>query len=557
MCISEQIDRQDSRNFANPPGRAKIDPGHGTVIKRLSSFISIGWTTGLYVTLAQLPLAGLCDARAETIDEAIAQALAHNPALQAADAQIGAADEVRNQAEGAYGPTLSLDVTHDYTSGDTIDGSYRVTRSGFGTTGALTLTQPLFTFGRLASGAGSAQAGQKIARANRESARQTLLLDVVTAYAQVRRDLELYQVAQQNRALLQSQHDMVQSRYDLRDATAPDVEQIAVRLAIASGRLADTHAQVEQSAARYRNLVGHYPRDLAPLPPTYALPAIEDLYSAAAEHSPDLAAAQLNELAARYQVAQARAATGPLLSGHVSAQREPLSAYENGPRYNAVVAGVTLSMPLYSGGQLSAAVHEAEARDRAAQHQVEQARRDVRENIAVSWGLTRAARERLPAYRQAVSNAERAVAGIRQQERAGIRTLREVLDATDDLLSARTLAAQAEADAVINLASALRAAGLLDEDLFQPRLPSQSAVGAGRPSPGLSSPDASLAPITRPRSGLPLRPAIAPVDGLFVSARTKPADVAHEADDTFDWPAVSADIPSPDGPLAPPMPIKR
>lgn len=473
----------------------------------------------------------------ETLADAVRAALAKNPSLAAADAQIRAADQGRNRAEGAYGPTLSLSVSHEYSRGTSIDPPFRQTRSGFATGGSLSLSQPLFTSGRLASGVASARIAQALARESQRVARQALLLDVITAYASVQRDLALYAVARQNKALLEQQQDIVLSRYKLHDATAPDLDQVAGQLAIATGRVVDSRAIVEQSAARFRNLVGHYPGNLAPMPELPPLAAKDLLYEEGVNHSPDFALAKLDELATRADLARARAERGPIINAHAAAQREPLSPYENGPRFNALVAGVTLTMPLYSSGQTISAIREAEQRNQAAQYQLEQASRDMREKIATNWNIAHAAQERLPIYHDAVEKAQRAVNGIQQQQRAGIRTLREVLDATSDLLSARILAAQTEADAAIGRATVLRTAGLLDESAVLPGsyLPTEDIVDTTSPTDNIPA-DPNEMPVTYPIAGLPLRPLLAPLDKAVVFTRVKSAPVEHEQDETYIWP---------------------
>ncbi|WP_260924811.1 TolC family protein [Novosphingobium sp. 9] len=479
-------------------------------------------------------------AHAETLPEAIAAALEQNPVLAAGKAQVRAADEVRNRTQGAYGPSLSVTVSHDYTLETDRDPPYASTQDGFATSGAVTLTQPLFTFGRLAAATLSAKAQQGLAREQLRAVRQTLILNVVAAYAALRRDLALESVARENRDLLTRQRAIIQARYDLRDATAPDLEQTAAQLALAEGRVLDARSAAEQSAARYRNLVGHYPADLQTIPSPPALPARTELEAQGIDASPDLAIARLQERIAAAALAAARAETGPTLSAHASAERTPFTPYANTSRSEALVAGVTLSMPLYSSGQLSAAVREAEARDQAAILQIEQAWRDMREAIAANQASAAAARERLPLYREAVRNAESAVAGIQEQERAGIRTLREVLDATTDLLTARTTLAQAEADALITQASALRAAGLLDDEtaLFAPAIDNVTPPDAHLPAPSLS-----LSPVTDNLAGLPLRPLIAPLDALAVSSHATPPKVHHEDDAPFIWPTLPSSTP--------------
>ncbi len=462
-------------------------------------------------------------ARADTLAEAVARAYERNPELQGNRALTRAADEVVTQAQGAYGPSLSVNASHEYTVRRTTLESRSVDDRGSGTTVAATLSQPLFTSGRLAAALDAAKAGRMVARANLRALSQQLILDVISAYASLQRDIALFDVATEIHALLQQQRDVTLARFNLRDSTQPDLDQTNSRLQIAAGRVIAARAAVENSAARYRNVVGVYPERLEPLPSLPGLPglpSLDVLYARAETNNPMLAAAKFTEYQSRSAVAAARAEMGPEVTAFSTAQRAPLTPFRNSDRTESITAGVSLFMPLYSGGRLPAAVREAVQRNFADQQFVEQARRDLRESLANNWSRSQAAAEALPRFEAAVSAAERAVSGVKQQETAGIRTLRDVLDVTNDLLAARTSAAETRAELYIRKAAVLRDAGLLSIELFsdQPRYDPDSYYPAA----------ASLA-------GLPLRPVIAPIDRLLLDKRVPPVPVDREDAAVFNW----------------------
>ena len=459
-------------------------------------------------------------ARADTLAEAVARAYERNPELQGNRALTRAADEVVTQAQGAYGPSLSVNASHEYTVRRTTLEGRSVDDRGSATTVAATLSQPLFTSGRLAAALDAAKAGRMVARANLRALSQQLILDVISAYASLQRDIALFDVATEIHALLQQQRDVTLARFNLRDSTQPDLDQTNSRLQIAAGRVIAARAAVENSAARYRNVVGVYPERLEPLPSLPGLPSLDVLYARAETNNPMLAAAKFTEYQSRSAVAAARAEMGPEVTAFSTAQRAPLTPFRNSDRTESIAAGVSLFMPLYSGGRLPAAVREAVQRNFADQQFVEQARRDLRESLANNWSSSLAAAEALPRFEAAVSAAERAVSGVKQQETAGIRTLRDVLDVTNDLLAARTSAAETRAELYIRKAAVLRDAGLLSIELFsdQPRYDPDSYYPAA----------ASLA-------GLPLRPVIAPIDRLLLDKRVPPVPVDREDAAVFNW----------------------
>lgn len=468
-------------------------------------------------------LACLCSgvrAHADTLEDALGAAYRNNPSLEGARDLASAADEGQVQARAAYGPTLSLSAQHEYTSARIRGYILPSEQDGFATSASLSLSQPLLTSGRLAAGVDFAAANKMAVRARLEVVSQQVIADVVAAYVSLRRDMELYGVAVEIYDLLLQQRNVTASRYRLRDSTAPDLDQTLNRLELAAGRVISSRANVEVSAARYRNLVGHYPEDLMPLPALPALPVLETLYVEAETHSPALALSKFTEAASRARVAEARADMLPQVRAYASAARVPVTPYQNTYREEAVSAGVNLTMALYSGGQMSSRLREAKDRNQADQQYVEQARRDMRERLASDWTSLKAAGESLPRYEAAVEAAERAVDGVKRQETSGIRTLRDVLDVTNDLLSARTAAVQARAEAYVLTVSVLRDAGLLQIGMFSREHPYDP-----------NSRKHAIAGL----AGLPLRPILEPVDRLIKNDRVAAAPVQLEYSTDFDW----------------------
>lgn len=467
------------------------------------------------------------------MEDALAGAWENNPQVEFARAVANASEELVTQAEAAYGPTLNLNARHGFTYTSTEAGSAsRIESDGFASSVNVSLNQPLFTSGLLSANLDSVSAQSMAARQDLRGAGQQLILDVVTAYVSVRRDLELYSVASETYSLLLQQRDLTRSRLNLRDATAPDVDQTESRVEIAAGQLIQARATLEASAANYRNLVGSYPSDLAPPPRLPALPSLEELYESGEMYNPQLQAQKLLELATRSRIASARAARGPQIAAEVVAGRSPLQPYENSTYIEQVSAGVTLNMPLYASGRLSSQVREGVARNQAAQQTVEQARRDMRNSLATNWNQWQAAAIALPRFIAAAEAAERAVEGVQRQETAGIRTLRDVLDVTNDLFVARSNAAVAEAELYFRQAAVLRDAGLLTIDLFVPMANEQ-----------LDTYDPSGAGI----AGMPFGPLIEPLDRVLLRDAVRDAGVEIENDLEYED---GENLPSPLEPLS-------
>ena len=473
---------------------------------------------------------------AETLEQALAAAYENNPSIRGSRDLVSASDEGVVQAKAAYGPSLSASAEHAFTAARLRGTTLPSQSDGFATTVDITLSQPLFTSGLLAAQLNAAEAARMVEREKLRASSQQLILDVVNAYVSLQRDIQLHDVALEIYQLLRQQRDVIAARYRLRDSTAPDLDQTNNRLELAAGRVIVARATVEASAARYRNLTGAYPEALAPLPALPDLPVLETLYSEAETRNPALAAAKFTEAGSRAAVGAARARLRPQVSAYAVAARSPVTPYRNTLREESVTAGISLSMPLYTGGQLSSAVREAISRSQADRQFTEQARRDMRETLAADWSLLQAAREAMPRYQAAVDAAERAVDGVKQQETAGIRTLREVLDVTNDLLNARTGAVQTHAEIYVRRVAVLRDAGLLSIALFaqiRPYDPGSREAG------------------TAYLAGLPLRPLLEPADRAMLYEYVPKAPLQREDSPRYGWAPASADqLQPPAGPPA-------
>ena len=495
-------------------------------------------------------VAALCAGalQAETLAEALGKAYQSNPQLEAQRARERASDEVVAQARGAFGPQVNASASYQFLDRRTT-GTLGSRDDGAGFTYGVTLDQPLFTSGQLAASLNAAQAAQLVEREALRLAEQGLIAEVVAAYVGVQRDLAIYGVQSQIRQLLDDQFDITSERFRLRDVTATDLDQTDNRRLVARAREEEALANVQSSATAYRRLVGNFPQDLAPLPGLPVLPDLQSLYQIAETRSPQILIAHYAAQTSRETLAQRRAERGPVVTGNLAALASPLSPFENKPRAEELMAGVSVVLPLYSGGVLSARIREAEQLSQADVFDHEQARRDVRDVIGARWNQARAARAATPVYRSSVEAARSALVGVRRQEQVGTRTSRDVLETTNDLLNSRIAEIDSAANGYIATVYAMANAGLLDIAQFGADAPRYDPEGYDPFAQGLA--------------GLPLQPLLDPIDSILLDRSTEDVTVLREADPAYTVPSAAADaevaIPAPEiegeapaAPLPPP-----
>lgn len=453
---------------------------------------------------------------AETLGEAIGDAHRHNPAVEASRAASHAAQERVQQAKAQFGPTLTADASYNFAWRRVSQNGTTVLRQqGFTPQLSVSLDQPLFTFGRLAALRRIADAGYRASVADMRAAEQEMIANVVIAYASVLRDDKLVSIARENLTQLTETLDQIKARYSARYATETDLQQTRNRIFSGQAQLELAQGALLASRNRYRNVVGHYPDALAPLPQLPPLPRdIEDAQALGGTASPVLEAARNDLRAAQARIAQTRGNARPYAGIQASLARSPVSVENDDVRELSAQVQFGVTVPLYSAGLLSSRIREARQLADAATQQVEQTSRDVRENIASYWDQLSATRRALPAYARAVAAAQVALEGAQQQQLAGQATSLDVLDTARDLLNSRQAKAQAEAQLYVQHATLLGAMGQLRADNFAPGTP-QFDPDRYR---GLGW------------TGLPTGPLVEAADGLALDGRFRPSPVAVESD---------------------------
>ena len=434
-------------------------------------------------------------AGAETLADAIALAYQGNPTLQAQRASQRALDETYVQARAGWRPTLGAQVTANWAetqtpiagrgvdlNGDGVPdsfGSGGVRRSNRGT-GGLSFTQPLWTGGRVAASVNAANADVLAGRENLRRLEASILVQVIQAYSDTRRDLESVRIRQENVNVLTRQLQESQARFDVGEVTRTDVAQSQARLAGAQALLQTTVSQLATTRSGYAALVGQNPGELAPEPSlAYMLPNDPDeAYKVAEQFNPQLRAQQFAEQASRARVAGARAERMPNVSanftvGH-SGVIDPFDPRDNFGRN--ISATVTASVPIFTGGLTTSRVRQTVERNNADRITTEGVRRSVLQNVTQFWSQLIASRANITSSEQQVAAARIAAEGTRQEQQVGLRTTIDVLNAEQELRQAELNQVSSRRDEYVAAANVLATMGRLEARNLIPSVPQYDAA---------------------------------------------------------------------------------
>jgi len=390
-------------------------------------------------------------ARAGWLDPAFSGALAHayltNPQLATERQRLREIDEGVPRALSGWRPTVQLDGDAGASAVfDTIDRRHQPERR-VPQQAVLSLTQPLYTGGRVRAQVAQSEALVRAQRAALQASEAAVLLEAATAYLDVARDQAIVALnANQSGVLERSLHATAQA-FAAGAVTETDVAQARARLADQRAATARVQGQLAVSRAVFEQQVGE-PPGLLSIPDTrLRLPAGRDAVLRRVEAANfDVSAARLSLQASRAGVDIARAGLLPRISAVFEGARVKETDVQLQHQRDHIVEGrLQLSVPLYQGGAVSAETRQAKEAALRTALQVETVLRAARQQAMTALDTLAASQVRVAQQRVSIAANVVAERGIARQQSVGARTVLEVLNAQQELLTAR-----------VNLATALR-----------------------------------------------------------------------------------------------------
>ncbi len=396
-------------------------------------------------------------AHAESLREALAAAYLYNPTLKSARAQLRATDEGVARAKSGFRPTITGEADHTYQHIDTSPPS-TLEGDSYPRSYSVTLNQPIFRGFQTINAVKGAQAAVEAGREDLRTSEHTVLLDTVTAYVNVVRDEALLRLQQNNVKVLNEQLKAAQDRFDVGEVTKTDVAQARARTSGAISAVAAARAALQASRAVYAQLIGHAPGTLRdPGPWRYMPGSLTQSLQVGEGENPSILAAIFRERAQEHVVKQTK---GELLPS-VNLQANYTRSYEDLVPGRADVATVTgrLTVPIYQAGEVYARIRQAIETQGQLRHQIDVAREQVRANITSAWGTYDSAKAQIVSDKAQVQANTVALAGVKEEEKVGQRTVLDVLNAEQELLNSQVALTTSKRNLVVASYSLLAAMG--------------------------------------------------------------------------------------------------
>lgn len=399
----------------------------------------------LLISAASLAAAFAPLARAETLPEAMASAVDGNPTLAAQRQRLNATREALPQAWAEALPSVSLSA--GASAGDSYP-SAGSDRNGVWS-GSANASQLVFGSGRVLASTRAARAQIRGAVADYDFAEQNLLLNVASAYADVRQQQATVAARETSVDNLTHLFEYAQAQFGAGIITRTDVAQAQARLAQGRTQLVQAQGSLAAAIQAYQRLVGHPPSDLQPPGTVTGLPSdLQGALETAGRNSPTLlgAIATAEQADANVDVA---ASSGRLrvtleAGSTISGDFEPSDLETSSDS-----VGLRLSLPLIQGGAVRSRTRQQRALSSAANLDVAAAQRSVQEGVTNAWTGLASARAAVTSAREQVEAQELAYEGVRLEQETGLRATFEVLEQEQNLLDARLALAQAERNLVV------------------------------------------------------------------------------------------------------------
>jgi outer membrane protein len=398
-------------------------------------------------------------AQAMSLREAFEYAYANNPNIMSAFLSVKmAAEDIALRKAGKL-PQIDLTISGG--------GSFAATNGTF-TTGhnyrvAMGYQQTLFDNFKTEAQIEQARAFAEVSKYALRNAEQNVLLSVATAYMNVVRDTQLVDMRSENVKFFQAQLDSSNSRLRLGEGTQIEVSQSDTRLAAAVATYRSAIASLQTSQASFERWVGKKPRNLvANYNFNGALPkSIDDAVYSAESQNPAILTARAAIRASQAGSDAAKAAFGPILN--LTGSLCGVGCFNANPDQGGMTGsvGLSLTIPIYSGGALGASVRKANLDQIQSEVDAMATRDQVKESVISAWSSLQNATAQIQSAQSAVESGQLVVNGTIQERDVGSKTTLDVLNAQAELTTAREALIVASSNRLVASFALLAAAGRL------------------------------------------------------------------------------------------------
>ncbi len=400
-------------------------------------------------------------------------ALASDPVYSAARASWSAAQEKLPQSRAGLLPQASLSASTQHNDRDLNfrDSTQPGSRSQFNSNSAsVSITQPIYRQQNFAAyEQGKIQV--VLADAQLAAAGQDLILRVAQAYFDVLLARDSVAFAESQKTAIGQQLEQAKRNFEVGNATITDTHEAQARYDLVTAQEIAARNDLEVRNRALEQLIGRAAPALALLGKRFTLQppdpsSMESWVEQARSLSLQVRIALENLNFSTLDVRRNRGAHHPTLDAYATVSESSSGSGTQGgagTETSSKVVGLQLAIPLYQGGAISSRVREAIANEDRARQDLENARRSAelaarQGYLGVTSGIAQ-----VRALEAALVSNQSSLDSTRLGQEVGVRTQVDVLNAQQQLFSARRDLAQARYNYILSLLRLKAAAGQLGE----------------------------------------------------------------------------------------------
>ncbi len=400
-----------------------------------------------------------------------------DPLFLAAQAQLQAAQEKVPQGRSLLLPSVALNANTTYNRFDTtltspgpaglpLGGNGNYNSNGY----TVSLSQPVF---QMQNWIQFDEAHLQVAAAEAQfhASEQDLIIRVAQAYFGVLLAQDNIELVHAQKAAISEELQQAKQNFEVGTATITDTNEAQARFDLISAQEISAMSDLEVKQRTLATLIGKTPDNLESVNPKFEPrpPMPDDVQKwvdAALKNNLDFVGRQILAKIAEKEVAQRRAGHYPTLAvvasyGNNSATGGPLINVGTNMKSSAI--GLQLNMPIYQGGAISSQTREAAANLEKSRDEEENARRNAELNTRQAFLGVASGMAQVKALEQALISSKTSLDSTKLGQEVGVRTAVDVLNAQQQLYSAKRDLYKARYDYLLSELKLKAASGSLQE----------------------------------------------------------------------------------------------
>lgn len=393
-------------------------------------------------------------------------ALANDSAYQAAVHENRAGQEFTAIGRSALLPSLSASFAINRNEQDFTRQAISLNRSYASQTATIQLRQPLINLGAFA---GYRQGVSKTNQSNAEFSNQgqELILRLVGAYIHVKYAEDQLALVTAQRTALEEQHRANERMLEKGESTKTDALETQARYDLAEAQVFEAQDNLANARDALASILGEDVTELDPLSDDFRVKPMqpgrfEDWKEIALENNPEIAIRRHAVDVAREEISKQQAGHFPRVEAVAAIARNK----SDNPILVGVDAltqsiGVQISLPLYSGGSVSAMTSQAKSSHEKAKADLATKTNQITVELRKQYNLALTSPSRIAALVKSVDSASFLVEATMKSIKGGVRTNLDFLNARQRLFEAKRDLAEARYSYLLAYLRLRKAAGIV------------------------------------------------------------------------------------------------